>query len=613
MPKKNYTVKEVARLLGFSTNTVYKYLDEGQIKATRLGSEGRFRIPASEVSKLVPDNTFPEKIEKPCDEPSVIVKNAPSLSDWFIGFLSMALGFSQFIFPTYYLTSSIVPYQIYIKFFEIALMIGGFFLISFDILGLQKDFWHKCAHIVLGSLYLILSILFLLSGIPFLSILYFAIFVVSTLTAFKKYGEYTRFIIVISILYVLNSVYMIVRPDSFSLGSFSPPPTVALIPILLVSGSIFFYVSYLAINKRGWYMRILSVLIALFLFIAATIAFTGGFWERAVYAVILASFAVIFPFSKGFQTFTLKSRNEMVGSFVWLFGVFFVGSIVLFFIYKSFQVTILQGLKNTVNNGSEVVRTFMTGNIARIKSFATDKDLVSVMLGQNNLDIVSADEHLKQVYESGGGDLRRVVLVNKEGVIIDTYPYNISSENLDISDREHFINSKNSLGTVITGITQPSSPGIPPSVIVSSPILDDDGNFLGVLLGSIDIVELTKKVDQVKFGNGGKIYLADSSKKYIIASTEDKVLTKVLDGSAISRAVDGKSGAEQSYNASGILSFTAYGMVPELNWGITAEEAISDAFRTYSMTGFIVFLVFVTTGVGSLIFIIYSKRKNRNL
>lgn len=48
-----YTVKEVARLLGFSTNTIYKYLDEGKIKSTRLGSEGRFRIPQKEVARLL--------------------------------------------------------------------------------------------------------------------------------------------------------------------------------------------------------------------------------------------------------------------------------------------------------------------------------------------------------------------------------------------------------------------------------------------------------------------------------------------------------------------------------------------------------------------------------
>ena len=34
MPK-TYTVKQVAEALGVSTNTVYKYLEEGKISATR--------------------------------------------------------------------------------------------------------------------------------------------------------------------------------------------------------------------------------------------------------------------------------------------------------------------------------------------------------------------------------------------------------------------------------------------------------------------------------------------------------------------------------------------------------------------------------------------------
>lgn len=50
---KTYTVKEVAGALEFSANTIYKYLNEGKIKATRLGEEGRFRIPESEVVRLL--------------------------------------------------------------------------------------------------------------------------------------------------------------------------------------------------------------------------------------------------------------------------------------------------------------------------------------------------------------------------------------------------------------------------------------------------------------------------------------------------------------------------------------------------------------------------------
>jgi excisionase family DNA binding protein len=48
--KKFYTVKEAAKILGVSTNTLYKYLDQGSLKGKRHGVGGRFRIPASEMS-----------------------------------------------------------------------------------------------------------------------------------------------------------------------------------------------------------------------------------------------------------------------------------------------------------------------------------------------------------------------------------------------------------------------------------------------------------------------------------------------------------------------------------------------------------------------------------
>ena len=118
LPKKTYTVKEVARLLGFSTNTVYKYLSEGKIKATRLGKEGRFRIPGSEVTKFL-GTPLPEPFESGVSLVSpeifeVRLKDAPGLFDWFIGFLSIGLGYSQFIFPGIGTPSLFGPFTIYI-------------------------------------------------------------------------------------------------------------------------------------------------------------------------------------------------------------------------------------------------------------------------------------------------------------------------------------------------------------------------------------------------------------------------------------------------------------------------------------------------------------------
>lgn len=50
---KLYTIKQVTEILGVSTNTLYKYLSEGKINALRFSKKGRFRIPETEVTRLL--------------------------------------------------------------------------------------------------------------------------------------------------------------------------------------------------------------------------------------------------------------------------------------------------------------------------------------------------------------------------------------------------------------------------------------------------------------------------------------------------------------------------------------------------------------------------------
>src|SRR3972149_79784 len=142
--KKLYTVKEVADLLGFSTNSVYKYLDEGKIKSTRLGKGGRFRIPSGEVNRLlqkekgeVISNLIPVKLLKLASN----LKAVPSLCDWFVAIFALALGLSQFIFPNYFSDTTFVRYLLVIKYLKVALLGVGGVLIVLGVIGWQKKVW----------------------------------------------------------------------------------------------------------------------------------------------------------------------------------------------------------------------------------------------------------------------------------------------------------------------------------------------------------------------------------------------------------------------------------------------------------------------------------------
>ncbi|MEK7514073.1 MAG: helix-turn-helix domain-containing protein [Patescibacteria group bacterium] len=49
-----YTVKKAAGIIGCSTNTLYKYLNEGRLKASRgTAEQGRFRIPQSSLEEFL--------------------------------------------------------------------------------------------------------------------------------------------------------------------------------------------------------------------------------------------------------------------------------------------------------------------------------------------------------------------------------------------------------------------------------------------------------------------------------------------------------------------------------------------------------------------------------
>jgi len=65
MPKKFYSVKETSKILGVSTNTVYKYLDEGSLKGKRHSNRGRFKVPYSEIEPYLVGEESTETREEP--------------------------------------------------------------------------------------------------------------------------------------------------------------------------------------------------------------------------------------------------------------------------------------------------------------------------------------------------------------------------------------------------------------------------------------------------------------------------------------------------------------------------------------------------------------------
>jgi len=73
---KLYTVKEAAKVVGVSTNTLYKYLDDGRIHAARgTALQGRFRIPESALEEFLGIKLSQPETTDPVGETFTVARN----------------------------------------------------------------------------------------------------------------------------------------------------------------------------------------------------------------------------------------------------------------------------------------------------------------------------------------------------------------------------------------------------------------------------------------------------------------------------------------------------------------------------------------------------------
>jgi excisionase family DNA binding protein len=607
MPKSTYTVKEVAGLLGFSTNTVYKYLEEGSIKAVRLGLEGRFRIPASEVDRLLQENN--KKLFDIGATPTAHTENFPSIFDWFVGFISIGIGFSQFINPVYVVNSAaLAGFVPFIDVICVLLVVGGILLLGFDIFNFGKNKRDSILYVAMGVLYLVLTGIFF-SQSSVVAAGYLALSVVLFISVFKKMWSYLQYLIFVNVLCVLVGVAYVVWPLSF--GIFDPGTYIPISKnIYILSWVTFFYFllfsSYKAYKGNKTFVWITNSVVGIAAFLYAIISFAGGFWGSTVFGIVLGTFSFIFSVVGEFNFFETKTRKESVISFLWLFGVFIAGSLILRMMHISFQHSALTEMGKEVETASVITKSFIDKNISTLNTSLNTGKLTEILDRNGSID--ELDEVLKQAFLLSGNSFARVIVTDKSGRIIDTYPFYLQSQNVDISDRDYFIQPAGTGGTYVTGLIQPKSPGISPSVLVSLPIINDNGKFLGVLIASVNILELQKQLGRINLEKRDHLAITDSQGYYIINSGVQEVIMTTSAKELIKKPSD-DTDLSINYNKEGVLEFIASREVDKYGWTVWATEPQSSVMKTYNLMGFGIFLFFIMFTVGSLIFAVFLKKE----
>ena len=630
---KIFTVKELADLLNFSTNTVYKYLDEGKIRATRLGKEGRFRIPESEVIRLLSlqGRDLPAKmsnVSRSGEEPLVdqlkeihngfedglkirYDRPVPSILTGLAALLALAVGVGYFLFPQNIIRVNVNLYLHLANWINFMLAANGLALLFSEFFFLQKKRNFGFLNLTLAGLFFLKAACFFFLGDWIAMMQVFVVGAALILRLVVKINEKKLFLGISGFLLVCFGGFLLFGPELLSYGEqmFTSglfTNRVFLIIFWFVLTTAFFLSEVAYKQQYKLVFRAFSLLsFSLLWLMVAGVSFSHGFFARMISSVVFVTIALVLPFWD-YSLGVSKTRLEMKRSFLAILFFLVLGVVCVGVVNHSVESDVLIRMGNRADSAVSLVESFLRGSQEKTIAFSANKNIIS-FLSENpdKREIIRAEDALKELFLSSVSNFRRIYITSTEGLILAAYPHDSSLVNLDVSDRDYFKQIKEGQKLYISNGLEPKLPTTPVLMVLSAPIQDSQGRFLGVMATSIDLVDLSESLSGIKFGERGSFDLIDAEGKYLVNGDPNFLLKRVPLGSSAEKSYLGMSGQRREYDEKGRLVFQAFRPVSSVGWGLVAEQPFDEVFGIYSIISSVVFLFSIFLGLIVVIFINY--------
>jgi excisionase family DNA binding protein len=564
--QKTYTVKEAAKLLGVSTNTLYKYLDEGKIKAKRIGL-GRFKIFQNELTPFL-DSSVAETVDRGPVTPEAITNNLNQVALPVISPLAketsttdarveatidtenscedivffrifkavtfLGLGFIYlfsksrlFSFDLSFLIFLRNSGDLFINILPLALIAAGILNIIDVIYQKSVEKYHVAIDVFSAVCLGYFSLIALTSGELGLFIFSLSFTLIALEHIVLKVGKnckyhsflgtFARYSIYLS---VVGGIVVFLRPDFF------PIPEIA---VLISTNKDVFLVIWLVLLA-------LPVYNILFGF--------GGNWLRLPYFVLASSLAVIMAISLTFiarwdvsyfsfitgifgyfvawwvdekRTLTVKMVYVTLVSYLWISATL---------VYVLFSLNILRNqvrdeITSNLNNFSDTVSVGIRQDFderSSILASYSSKEVFTKKLSKKAYNDKEVTESLKEIYEKVGL-YSRVSVYDKEGNVLGSYPRSTVYQGKNFSSKDFF---RKTLDSYRPYVSEVSEDLFGQTVLVQTEPIFDSNNLVGILAINLDPQEIAKK-NSVHSNFNYDIDVVDKSENLIFSMTPDLV------------------------------------------------------------------------------------------
>lgn len=594
--KRYYTVKEASKILGTSTNTIYKYVNQGKLKSRRIG-RGRFKIPFSELQPFIKQEDPIEEefaaTQAPKIKQQVKVQKTSEIKDgdfinfdkgdrvifrvfkglFFAGLGIIYLSTKTRIFPEVEIIGVDLSRVLNLA-LPFILLIGGYAALT----GSTKDdkfkelsvWFHSFAFAILvylafasftsGSLGLFVFV------VSFLAIVLLRLVEVIRGGSIGAclYREFYRFILAIALVsgvvvifypsilpfsYLQTALafskgaslliwYAILVPLLIYLMSRKGEESDASFPLTLLLGILFMYFSVGFTFKSSWDLSYLS-------FITGVFALFISFWRKFAYKI------------------NPQKIHYLLVSFVWTASVVLFG----FFAIDDYQNKLRKDNQRSagihLEEGVSKLNNFFDEQAAAMIFVAGDESFISYFEEKDTDEIV---EGAKLVY-SKTENAKRVQVYDEAGIIVGTYPRDEVSFGRDLSSRLYFQQTKDTYRGYISDVTKDLSGNF---VVVHTEPIFKNNQFIGMMAIELDLQGVYRDF-QEEVGTRFTVHALDRASESIYVFDTD--LTKIGQLADLSSFVS-------SNTTQGALVNSSY--LKKTGWTIYIETPLTPIFERTS-------------------------------
>lgn len=629
-----YTVKQVADILGYSTNSIYSFLKENRIKGVRVG-RGRIRITEEELRgllKLSKKSQAAPAVQPVLADGALTPQSAPmrlgedvlaieseqralgglSLSrivehanffDWFVATSSVLTGFALFIFNLTTTNASFAIYFQFVPILRVILITAGLGMLMSDDQSKTRG-WHRFFHVVLSMATLAMGLLFWYSDDPGGVVFHISVGMITGLMALVHLGGIVAFGILLTILAFAAPVIAFLLPGDpvvhilTDLLHVSPQICAMILLTIAITFLLTFWIGRRVAPALLWFASFVAAIAAI-----VTAYWFGNlvYWSRAFTYMNIASFAFFVPVWQSIQFTRSRRQHDLLHvMFLIIFIVMMISVYSVGIIQRVVWDESSREFQNKVTYGVALVEE----TISTIKnSIKANRDNLEILKAVAAADAESLQVFSKSLFESNP-HIRRVVFLDGTGNPLSLYPPGISDSS-NYSQRDYFLQARDTGDIFVSRVFQAKVDNAARQAIaISVPLIEKDDHFIGVMVAYVDLDKVGYKLQQVAVGKQGEYFTLTDKNGQIIIDPRNERIGQVMPASdPMMLGVESKSGVAQTRLSSGSLGMVAYGQVPTLGWAISLRTQVSGLFMYLQVAVIGIFTMITLTILGAYVFI----------